>query len=84
MMNVALLDELQSIPCSDAADLVTEAERELAAYLLAVKEVHGPNSVNMAAEHWMKALDEICLIKTTAKEPFRVVTYSALSMFCHS
>ena len=84
MMNVALLDELQSISCSDTTYMVTEAERELSAYLLAVKEVHGPQSVNMAAEHWMNALNEICLSKTTAKEPFRVVTYSALSSFCHS
>ena len=84
MTNVALLDEPQSIPCSDTPDMVTEAERELAAYLLAVKEVHGPQSVNIAAEHWMKALDGMCLSITTAKRPFRAVTYSALSSFCHS
>jgi len=39
----------------------TEAERELTACLIAVKEVHGPHSVKMAAEHWIEALDEIFL-----------------------
>ncbi len=72
----------QSIPCSNFTDLVTEAERELTAYLIAVKEVHGPHSVNMAAEHWMQALDEICLSNLNPKESFRRVTFSAISTLC--
>lgn len=73
----------QSAPCSTYADLVTEAERELTAYLTAVKEIHGLHSVNIAAEHWIQALDEICLSNLNPKESFRRVTFSAVSTLCH-
>ena len=64
-------------------DLITEAEKELTAYMFAVKEVLGPESVNMAAERWMQALDEMCFSNLTTKEPYRRVTYSAVSTLCH-
>jgi len=73
----------QSAPCSTYADLVTEAERELTAYLIAVKEIHGLHSVHIAAEHWMQALDEICLSNLNPKESFRRVTFFAVSTLCH-
>jgi 3-dehydroquinate dehydratase len=75
--------EQQSAPCSTYADLVTEAEREMTAYLIAVKEIHGPHSVNIAAEHWIQALNEICLSNLKSKESFRRVTFSAVSTLCH-
>jgi len=70
-------------PSSACAGLVREAERELAAFLLAVKEVHGPHRVNIAAEHWMQALNGICLSRLTSRESFRMVTLSATSTLCH-
>ena len=83
MMSAEKNYEPQSVPCSTYAELVTEAERELTAYLIAVKEVHGPHSVNIAAEHWMRALDEICLTNLNPKESFRRVTFFAVSTLCH-
>lgn len=82
-MNALQEVEPQSVPSSTCVDMVTEAERELTAYLFAVKEVLGPESVNMAAERWMQALDEICFSNLAAKEPYRRVTYSAVYTLCH-
>jgi hypothetical protein len=76
----ALQDVDQPFPC---IDLITEAEKELTAYLSAVKEVLGPESVNMAAERWLQALDEMCFSNLATKEPYRRVTYSAVSTLCH-
>ena len=73
----------QSVPSPACADLVTEAERELTAFLIAVKEVHGLRSVNIAIEHWMQALDQICLSSLASRESFRKVTFSAVSALCH-
>jgi hypothetical protein len=61
----------------------TESERELIACLTAVKEVHGPHSVKMAAEHWIEALDEIFLSNMNPNVSFRRVTFSAVSTLCH-
>ena len=83
-MMIALQEvEQQSSPSLSCVDLLTEAERELTSYLFAVKEVLGPESVNMAAERWMQALDDICISNLAAKEPYRRVTYSAVSTLCH-
>jgi hypothetical protein len=73
--------ESQSASCSTYADLVTEAERELTAYLIAVKEIHGLHSVNMAAEHWFQALDEICLSNLNPKEPFQGLHFPQFPRF---
>ena len=83
MMNALQEVEEQLAPSVSCIDLVTEAERELTAYLFAVKEVLGPESVNMAAERWIQALDEICFSNLAAKEPYRRVTYSAVSTLRH-
>jgi hypothetical protein len=72
----------QSVPSPACADLLTEAERELTAYLTAVKEVHGLHSVNNAIEHWMQALDQISMSGLASKESFRKVTFSAVSALC--
>ena len=83
-MMIALQEvEQQSSPSLSCVDLLTEAERELTSYLFAVKEVLGPESVNMAAERWMQALDDISFSNLAAKEPYRRVTYSAVSTLCH-
>ena len=83
-MMIALQEvEQQSSPSFSCVDLVTEAERELTSYLFAVKEVLGPESVNMAAERWMQALDDISFSNLAAKEPYRRVTYSAVSTLRH-
>lgn len=83
MLSVEQHDASQSVPSSSCADLVTEAERELTAFLIAVKEVHGLHRVNIALEHWMQALNQVSLSSLASKESFRKVTFSAVSALCH-
>jgi hypothetical protein len=82
MASVDQCYEVLAIPISACAGLVTEAGRELAAFLFAVKEVHGSHCVNIAAEHWMQALDKIHLSKVKSQESFQGAELSAASTLC--
>jgi len=75
--------ESNSLPYFAHRELLTEAERELTAFLFAVTEVHGPHCVSKAAEHWMRALSTASLPNPASKECFRGVTFSAVASFCN-
>ncbi|MGA2886650.1 MAG: hypothetical protein ABSE51_01260 [Terracidiphilus sp.] len=71
------------VPCRANVALITEAEKELSAFLLAVTEVHGPQCAAVAAMHWMQAFENICLPSLASKECFRRVIVAAVISVCH-
>ena len=83
MMTLEQHFEPKTVSCSANTSLFTEAERELAAFLSAVTEVHGPQCVTKATEHWMRALEDIYLPSLGSKECFRRVTFAAVASLCH-
>jgi hypothetical protein len=85
MMNAAQsqYSESNSFPCFAHVELLTEAEKEFTAFLFAVTEVHGPQCVSNAAEHWIQALNAASLPYPASKECFRSVTFSAVVSLCN-
>jgi hypothetical protein len=72
-----------AIPCHATAGLLTEAERELAAFLSAVTAVHGQQYAMTAAKHWMRALEDVCPPAFPSNECFRKVTLAAAVSLCN-
>jgi hypothetical protein len=61
-------------PCVANAGLFLEAEKELAAFLSAVTQIHGAKYVSAAAKHWIQSLDKVYVPSLVSKECFRKVT----------
>lgn len=60
-------------------ELMTMAERELAAFLNAVTELYGTEEAEMAAEIWLEELQAMNNLPGPAIRDWRKVTVSALS-----
>jgi hypothetical protein len=67
------------VPCIPATDLFSEAERELTAFLSAVKVISGPYQVTDAARQWLQVLDDVNLPNEPSEECFRKVTLTEVA-----
>jgi hypothetical protein len=83
MMSVEQYVAPKTFPCHPDARFLTEAEREMSAFLSAVTEVHGQQCVTTAADHWIRAFEEVCPPTFASRECFRKVTLAAIVSFNH-
>jgi hypothetical protein len=83
MMNVEEYVAPMTISYFSDAGLITEAEKELSAFLSAVNAIQGSQFVNRAARQWMGALEDASLPTFASKNCFRKVTLAAAASLSH-
>ncbi len=63
-------------PC---ADLVSSGERELAAFISAVKDLYGAEQARLAAKEWIGAIPLIDCYSTSPARTWRMVTITVMT-----
>ena len=74
--------QLEEISLSDA-HLILLAERELAAFAIAVRELFGPEEASLSTEEWIDELESLHWPVGPGASDFRRITVAASSRLAH-
>ena len=73
------MNNTTSVRSETCAELMTMAERELAAFLSAVTKLYGAEEARMSAEVWLCELEAMNRLPGTASRDWRAVSVAALT-----
>jgi hypothetical protein len=74
--------QLEETSLSDA-NLIIQAERELAAFARAVRELFGPEQANLSSAEWIDELESLNWCAGPVASDFRRITAAASSRLAH-
>ena len=73
------MNNQRSFHTSICTELITTAERELAAFVNAVTELYGAEQARLSAEIWLEELQVMEHLPGPARRDWRMVTVAALA-----